>query len=54
MEYIIISLLIIVIVLLIILLNKKKDNEDIIVQLGKNETDLTKALGDLNMILVKL
>src|SRR5574344_2468999 len=46
MEYIIISLLIIVIVLLIILLNKKKDNEDIIVQLGKNETDITKSLGD--------
>ena len=46
LEYIIIGLLVIVIVLLIIIIFKKKDDNEIIIRLGKFETDITKALGE--------
>ena len=46
LEYIIIGLLVIIIVLLIVLLTKKKNNDEIILKLGKFETEITKALGD--------
>lgn len=46
LNYIIIGLLVITIVLLIILLTKKKDDDELLIKLGKFETELTKAFGD--------
>lgn len=46
MEYIIIGLLVLVIILLIIILTKKNHNDELLLKLGKFETDITKALGD--------
>ena len=46
MNYVIIGLLIIIIILLIIVLTKKSNNDELIIKLGKFETDITKEIGD--------
>ncbi len=46
LDYIIIGLLVAIIVLLIIILIKKNSNDDILLKLGKFETEIIKSLGD--------
>ncbi len=46
MDYIVVGLLILLIIMIIILLAKKDNNDNVIIRLGKFETDLTKELGE--------
>ncbi len=49
MEYVIIGLLVVVIGLLLVNMFKKNNSLDIIERLGKNETNLTKEIGDFKL-----
>ena len=49
MEYIILGCLVLIIILLIIMLFKNNGNSDIIEKLGKNETSITKEIGEFKV-----